>query len=142
MVVAKTEIEVRPVTSASFTDLEDLFESNATTNGCWCMWYLITNKERQAGWGEGNKQRMKKQVKDSQLPMGLLAYKEGRPIGWCAVGPRSRYPIAFGPRTKILKGTRKPEEDESVWLVPCFFVRSGERGRGYPRLAERGGRAG
>jgi hypothetical protein len=35
----------------------------------------------------------------------------------------------IGPRAKIL-ARRDPAEDDDVWLVPCFFVRVGERGQG------------
>ena len=60
-------------------------------------------------------------------PGGLLAYDDGTPVGWCATGPRSRYTRAL--RSPLL-ATRDPDEDHTVWLVPCFFVRSGHRRSG------------
>lgn len=57
--------------------------------------------------------------------MGLLGYRDGTPAGWCAAGPRSRYAVTASPRS-ILRD-RDPAEDDSVWLVPCFFVRVGYR---------------
>ena len=62
-------------------------------------------------------------------PTGLLAYRGDTPIGWCAFGPRSRYPAAIGARAVVFK-ERDPVEDESVWLVSCFFVRVGFRKAG------------
>ena len=59
--------------------------------------------------------------------MGILAFVAGEPVGWCACGPRSRY--ATGGRSKI-GGGRARAEDESVWLLPCLFVRAGHRGQG------------
>lgn len=53
-------------------------------------------------------------------------------MGWCAAGPRSRYPTAISPRATVLKG-RDASEDDDVWLVPCFFVRVGERRQGTTR---------
>lgn len=61
--------------------------------------------------------------------MGLLAYREEIPVGWCALGPRLRYSTAISARATILRG-RDPSEDDDVWLVPCFFVRVGERRNG------------
>jgi GNAT superfamily N-acetyltransferase len=48
-------------------------------------------------------------------------------VGWCAVGPRSRYRRALKTPTYI---GRDPSEDDSVWLVPCFFVRQDARRAG------------
>lgn len=123
-------VEIRPVDASRLRDLDELFLTNSSTRGCRCMWFIATAKERHANWGDGNKEAFEKGTLASKLPMGLLAYSVGVPIGWCAAGPRSRYPTAYGPRTKILKATRDPNEDDSVWLVPCFFVRVGYRRAG------------
>jgi hypothetical protein len=61
-------------------------------------------------------------------PGGLLAYDDGGTIvGWCATGPRSRYPRAL---RSPLMSSREKNEDDAVWLVPCFFVRSGHNRTG------------
>ena len=62
-------------------------------------------------------------------PMGILASVAGEPVGWCACGPRSRYAAALSPRNPIM-GDRETAEDETVWLVPCLFVRAGHRDQG------------
>jgi GNAT superfamily N-acetyltransferase len=46
-----------------------------------------------------------------------------------ACGPRSRYAAATNPRNKIMRN-RVGAEDETVWLLPCLFVRVGRRGQG------------
>ena len=61
--------------------------------------------------------------------MGVLASDAGKAIGWCACGPRSRYIAATSPRSEIMRN-RAPAEDETVWLLPCVFVRAGHRGQG------------
>ncbi len=126
-------VVIRPVDASRLEDLDELFLTNGSTRGCRCMWFIATAKERHANWGEGNRKAFEKHTRATKLPMGLLAYSDGVPVGWCAAGPRSRYPTAYGPRTKILKATRDPDEDDSVWLVPCFFVRVGHRGAGTTR---------
>ncbi|HEU4348045.1 MAG TPA: GNAT family N-acetyltransferase [Actinoplanes sp.] len=121
-------MDIHRLNSDRCGDLADLFETNATTRGCRCMWFLLSTKEVQAGWGDGNRDRFRARVAVSGTPYGVLAYADGTPVGWCAAGPRSRYARAL--RSPILKHTRDPDEDDSVWLVPCFFTRAGHRRRG------------
>ena len=126
-------MRVRPVTAERLDDVADLFGSNGTTRGCWCMYFIATRAEFSAGWAEqGNRTSFETLARASDTPIGLLAYRRGTPVGWCAVGPRSRDARTLGPRVRILAG-RDPAEDDVVWLVPCFFVRVGERGHGVTR---------
>jgi GNAT superfamily N-acetyltransferase len=108
-------------------DLGELFGSSNITRGCHCMWFLLTSKEAEAGWRGGNRERFGRLAAEETRPMGVLAYDEGRPVGWCAAGPRSRYARAL--RSPIL-AAHDPAEDDDVWLVPCFFVRVGARRAG------------
>ena len=123
------DLTVSPVTVERLGDVADLFCTNGTTRGCWCMYFIVGRSAFSAGYGRGNRASFEALAQESEQPMGLLAYRDGRPVGWCATGPRSRYERTVGPRTRILAG-RDPAEDHTVWLVPCFFVRVGERGRG------------
>ena len=123
-------MEVHPVTPERLDDLADLFLTGPATRGCWCMWFLNPAKEVYSGWRDGgNRRAFEALAQTADPPLGLLAYEDGKAVGWLATGPRSRYPRAIGPRTKILKG-RDPGEDDRVWLLPCFFVRVGYRRRG------------
>jgi GNAT superfamily N-acetyltransferase len=61
--------------------------------------------------------------------MGILASVAGEPVGWCACGPRSRYVVATSGRSKIMNA-RAHDQDQSVWLLPCLFVRADRRGQG------------
>jgi GNAT superfamily N-acetyltransferase len=122
-------VEVHAVTADRLDDVADLFASNGTTRGCWCMYFIASRRDFGAGYRGGNREAFEQLATDDRVPLGLLAYREGRPVAWCAAGPRSRYPRVIGPRAKIL-ARRDPAEDDDVWLVPCFFVRVGERGQG------------
>jgi GNAT superfamily N-acetyltransferase len=126
----KTPLSVRPVTADLLPDLGTLFETNGTTRGCYCMWFLVPSKESHAGWGGGNRTAFEEKAHAETRPMGLLAYVDGQPVGWCAVGPRSRYARAL--RSPVLR-EHDPAEDDQVWLVPCFFVRVGFRRQGVTR---------
>lgn len=57
-------------------------------------------------------------------PPGLLAYLEGEPVGWCAVGPRA----SMGRLTR--SRTIQQVDDLPVWSVICFVVKAGHRRRG------------
>jgi GNAT superfamily N-acetyltransferase len=128
--VTDTAIAVHPLTPDRLADLADLFGSNATTRGCWCMWFIDSAKDVQAGWRTGrNRRAFEALARDADPPMGVLAYAGDTPVGWLATGPRSRYPRTIGPRAKILRD-RDPAEDDDVWLLPCFFVRVGHRRSG------------
>jgi GNAT superfamily N-acetyltransferase len=70
-------------------------------------------------------------------PMGLLASLDGTPVGWGACGPRARYLAAVDGRSRILDRLDR-SEDDSVWLVPCLFVRAEDRGRGVTHALVRG----
>src|SRR5262249_21756245 len=49
-------------------------------------------------------------------PVGVLAYRDGEPVGWCSIAPRETY--AALERFKAL-----PRLDaRPVWSVVCFFV--------------------
>jgi GNAT superfamily N-acetyltransferase len=94
------------------------------------MWFIDPPKEVKARWRTGgNRRAFEALAADADPPMGLIAYDGGVPVGWLATGPRSRYPRAIGPRTRILRD-RDPGEDDDVWLLPCFFVRVGHRRQG------------
>jgi len=120
-------MQIHPLTADRMDDLTDLFESNGTTRGCWCTWFLRTRKDNQAGWGEGNRDWFLTYAAAADPPVGVLGYCDELPVGWCAVSPRARY-AALGPRS--IMRDRDRSEDDVVWLVTCFFVRVGARRAG------------
>jgi GNAT superfamily N-acetyltransferase len=123
-------VEVHPLTPDRLGDLADLFDSAAVTRHCWCRWFMASAGEVKAGWDNGGNRRAFEAVaQTAKPPLGMLAYEEGVPVGWLATGPRSRYPRAIGPRTTLMRGRDRSEDDE-VWLLPCFFVRPGHRAMG------------
>jgi GNAT superfamily N-acetyltransferase len=84
------------------------------------MWFIISVAQYHAGGRTANRRLFRELADRSAQPIGLLAYRDGEVVGWCAAGPRSRFVRAL--RVPSFKG-HDPEEDESVWLVPCFYVR-------------------
>ena len=94
------------------------------------MTFCTTRAQFAAGWVTGgNRRRFETAATSSDEPMGVLAYRSGEPIGWCACGPRSRYSGIDGRRRRLLRD-QDPDEDEAVWLLPCLFVRADHRAQG------------
>lgn len=123
-------LEVKPVTPDLVPDADELFGSSPGTAGCSCMWFIIPVKQYHAGGAQVNRGLFHDLVESNPAPIGLLAYRGGEPVGWCAAGPRSRYARAL--RVPSFKG-RDPEEDGSIWLVPCFYIRKEVRREGVAR---------
>jgi GNAT superfamily N-acetyltransferase len=128
-------IEVKILNSNLIGDIEELFGCDKVTEGCWCMWFIIRVKDYHDNGSEGNHKLFINMVHDTKDPMGLLAYIDGKPVGWCAIGPRKRYIRAIN--TPTFKG-RDPDEDATVWMIPCLYVRPDKRNKGVSRtLIER-----
>jgi GNAT superfamily N-acetyltransferase len=125
-----TGLTIAPVDAGRLSDLDALFAGTRTTAGCQCLWFIVSAQQCQAGWGEGNRLALAELTRAGPDPVGLLAYRDGEPVGWCAAGPRSRFARAL--RSKLLAG-RDAGEDPDVWLVPCFYVRRDARRAGVTR---------
>jgi GNAT superfamily N-acetyltransferase len=105
-------------------DLAALFEANAVTRGCWCMWFRLPTDEFRRCSGDGNRDALRQIVEEADVPPGVLAYLDGTPAGWCAVAPRHEY-------TRIARSrTLKPVDDQPAWSIVCFFVAKHARGSG------------
>ena len=79
------------------------------------MAWRLAPKTFKAGKGRRNRLALKRLVAAGR-PLGVLAYVDRKPVGWCAVSPRSEY--SFLERSRVLR----PVDEEEVWSVSCFFV--------------------
>jgi GNAT superfamily N-acetyltransferase len=120
-------MEIRLLDDETMAGLDQLFGSDRLTMGCWCMWFIVPVKGFHASGGAGNRESFLRLAAESEHPLGLVAYRDEEPVGWCAVGPRSRY--ARGIRTPTYAG-RDASEDDAVWLVPCLYLRADARHSG------------
>ena len=95
------------------------------------MWHIISVKLFHDGGAEQNRPQLTKLAETEDAPIGILAYQDNKPIGWCATGPRERYARAIKTPTY-----RHKTEDPftNVWLVPCFFVHADMRGLGVSKV--------
>ena len=87
-------------------------------SGCWCMAYRdsrVPNEERA--------QYMQDECAHDPGP-GVLAFVDGKPVGWCSVAPRDTY-------RRLMRSRTIPFVDErAAWSIVCFVVRPGFRGQG------------
>lgn len=118
-----TKLTFHPATPARWPDVEELFGERGACGGCWCMTWRLPRAKFLANQGPTNKRSFRKIVRSGAQP-GVLAYADGKPVGWCAVAPRSEF--SFLDRSRVLA----PVDDQPVWSVTCFFVAKEWRRRG------------
>ena len=121
--MAEVELTYSPVTPATWADFEAVFGQNGACAGCWCMWWRLPRAEWTRQQYEGNRLAMRALVDGGHVP-GLLAYRDGTPVSWCSVAPRSFFPVLD--RSRVLK----PVDDLPVWSIVCFYTCVGHRRRG------------
>lgn len=117
--------ECRPLTPECWGDLETLFGPNGAYSGCWCMWWRLRGPDWKANRGESNRRALKSVV-DAGEHVGVLAYANGQPVGWCAIAPRDAYLRLREERVRIFKKV----DDLPVWTITCFFVNRHHRRKG------------
>lgn len=112
----------RPIDSTNWSDYEELMQSKGAPHNCWCTaWVKVEAQHKKAEKSE--KKATMKQRMENGIPIGLLAYVDDEPIGWCAVAPRASYNPLGGDETK-----------QNVWSIVCFFIKRQYRGQGLSHL--------
>jgi GNAT superfamily N-acetyltransferase len=112
-----------PLTSESWADFEKLFGPRGACGGCWCMYWRLSRARFTEQQGELNRRNIRAIVDAGIIP-GILAYSGDEPIGWCSIAPREEFPTLG--RSRILK----PDDDQPVWSVVCFYVARDRRRKG------------
>lgn len=116
-------LDFYPLTQDSWEDFEALFGVHGAVGGCWCMWWRLKRSEFNALKGEKNKEAMKNIVSSGDVP-GILAYMDGKAVGWCSIAVRETFPVLD--RSRVLKRI----DDQPVWSIVCFFIDKGYRHKG------------
>jgi GNAT superfamily N-acetyltransferase len=121
-------LQLRPLTRETWPDLVDLFgrPGASVARGCYCMYYRRSGRlDRPQGltYSETNKRALRALVDRGVVP-GLLAYDNGRAIGWVSLGPREDYGRLA--RSSVMK----PVDAKPAWSIICFFVDAKMRGQG------------
>lgn len=125
------EIDIRPVTRANWPDLERLFEAPGGPKYCWCMTWREMPDRAEAS--NADRRAALHDRVEASVPIGLLAYLDGEPAGWCSVAPRSTFRplVPGGGNARERPGhaaeglghaEEAPEPAENIWSITCFFI--------------------
>ena len=117
------DLEIHPLTPNRVEDLAALFAEGGDPKSCWCAFWRV----RGSGWNDWTAARNRPVVEGlaSRDPApGLVAYAEGRVVGWVSLGPREDFERLE--RSKVLARV----DDRPVWSIVCFVVSRSVRGRG------------
>ena len=116
--------QIHPVTPARWRDLEKLFGPRGAYFNCWCMFWRLRRRDFHALPPEGRKAALRAWVRSGAEP-GLIAYRNGEPVAWCAMAPRTEY-AALAASRKL-----KPQGDVGhTWSITCYFVAKEHRRSG------------
>ena len=125
-----TDLEIVPLTRERLPDLATLFGEGGDPKWCWCAFFRVRNVDFQRATRETNRKVLERAVDetaaDGRSP-GLIAYRDGDPIGWVSVGPRDDYERLQ--HSKVLA----PIDDRPVWSIVCFVVSRRARNQGVAR---------
>ncbi|SOE17302.1 acetyltransferase (GNAT) family protein [Hoeflea halophila] len=67
---------------------------------------------------------------EALIPPGLIALKDGDPVGWGQATPRTHVLRWNTARTLLRPLAWDNPEDPGLWAISCFFIQSRRRGQG------------
>lgn len=116
-------------------EIQDLFAHTP----CWCQYWRLSAGDyglRSSDQTPAQRHAEHRQALHDQLgrtpPPGVVAYLDGRLVGWCGFGPRATM-------ERLVRSRTIPAvDDRPVWAIVCFLVRPGYRRRGLARALLRG----
>ena len=117
------KLEAYSLDNTRWEDFEELFGERGACGGCWCMSWRLKKSVFESQKGSGNKAAMKSLVEEKET-IGVLAYIDGVPIGWCAVAPREQYLRLE--KSKVFKRI----DHEPVWSITCLYLSKEYRRQG------------
>ena len=119
--------------AAEWPAVEQLFGVRGEPSRCWCRFFTLPGASFAATPPADRKAQLKDKFDGGGPAPGVLAYRGGSAVGWCAVEPRGCYPRIL--RSQVFKAAGAAVTDdatgaESVWSVSCFVVAPGHRRSG------------
>jgi GNAT superfamily N-acetyltransferase len=120
--VEAVSLQVQPATADRWSDVVAVFgRRGEDPSWCWCQLFLRSKpaKPLPSEVPPDNRSALYQEITHAVAPPGLIAYVDGRPVGWTRVGPRHAFPGVRGNRAlaKVISG-----DDAGVWWVTCFAV--------------------
>lgn len=119
-------ITIVPLTEDRWGDIEALFSQGGDPKTCWCVYWRLLGKDWSLSSSAKNRAHLREIVERGPAP-GLVAYRDGIPVGWVSLGPRESF-------ARLEASRIRPRLDEvPVWSIVCFVVARTERRRGLAR---------
>jgi GNAT superfamily N-acetyltransferase len=123
-------IEVRPLAPQRRADFlaffdREAFADNPRWQSCYCQ-YLYTD-HRRVDWhacsAQQNRAAACERIEAARMP-GLLAYRDGRVVGWCNAAPLTMLPAYADDHA---------DDGAQIGQIGCFVVAPGARRQGVAR---------
>jgi GNAT superfamily N-acetyltransferase len=119
----RVDVDIRPVTPERWDDFARLFEAKGSPHYCWCTPFRVRGN---SDLTSAEKKEVTRRLVGAATPIGVLAYVDGEPVGWCSIAPRESYVRLEKSRTM----PRVTPPATPTWTVLCFFVVRSRRGQG------------
>ncbi|MDP3898532.1 MAG: GNAT family N-acetyltransferase [Mesorhizobium sp.] len=132
------DVAIVPLTPDRWADFEDLFGKQGACYGCWCTHFRLPPATRRDNDRARNKDHIRARI-EAGPPPGLLAYQDGRAVGWMQIGPRADIPEWNNPGRASSPLDAAEAVDPAVWAISCFFLRASARGKGLTHRMVEGG---
>jgi GNAT superfamily N-acetyltransferase len=120
----RPELDIQPLTPATFEALGALFAEGGDARWCWCTFWRLRGAAGGRAEADQNRALLAGLAGRGDPPPGLVAFRDGRAVGWVSLGPRAGYPRLV--HSRVLA----PVDDRPVWSITCFVVSRLERWRG------------
>lgn len=118
-------IQIAAATPDRWDDIVATFGRRGNDPGwCWCRRFL--DPRTNGTDPSDNREALRQEIITARSPPGLVAYRDGAPVGWTRVNPRSALPGVLGNRAL----RRVLPEDPGAWWVTCFAVDQRHRNSG------------
>jgi GNAT superfamily N-acetyltransferase len=122
----QADVRFHPVRPDTLADLARFSERHGKFRYCSCMRWRLSSTDYRRATKERRVAALAGLARGG-TPIGVLAYLDGEPVGWCSIAPRETY-VALG-RYRALA----PIDAAPVWSVVCFFVDRAARRAGLTR---------
>lgn len=120
-----SSIEIVPLTPDRWSDVTALFDEGGDAKTCSCMFWRLRSKDWSFANAVAAREGFQALVEADRDPApGLVAYADGRPVGWVSVAPREDF-------QRLVSSRVRPRiDDRPVWSIVCFVVSRSARGQG------------
>ncbi len=111
----RAHVDVQPLTRERFGDLAALFEEGGDPKWCWCQFFRVRGLDWSNSNASANRARLETLTRDGPPP-GLVAYLDGRAVGWVSLAERERFERLE--HAQLLARV----DGRPVWSIVCFVV--------------------